>query len=172
MQRAVILILFTLFPVPSGIDRAFPEVTGNTFLIHVKSLSGNRALQFHAIADTCLEALKGGHRVIVIFDVDAVKAIKIGSWYGGHTTILDRLAFDDEERKKYAETLGISVSSSPSNHGELFRLLRGKGAEQYANKEAMRYHQITEDGYDTSVVPAGPDTLIDMFNDADVYISY
>jgi hypothetical protein len=164
-----VLALFFLFVFT---DRAFSENTHQVVLIHVKSLKASKEFRLQSITDTTFEALKRGNRVIVLFDVEAVKAIKIGRWYGGDTTILDKVKIKDEHRKKLSNDLNISLASLPSNYGELFRLMRGKGVELYTDKMIMKAMKIEDEEFDTAFTPIDSDQIFDIFLNTDVYLSY
>jgi hypothetical protein len=140
-------------------------------VIHVKTLADQNN-QFFFIPQLALRALETGHRVAILFDAKGVMAIKIGHWYGGDTTVLDKIGISKEERASLAGQLGLSPASAPSNHGEFLRLLRGKGVELYANEEMMRTYRIAKDKYDTSVIPVGLDRMMELLREADAYLSY
>lgn len=125
-----------------------------------------------AITTTSLEALKLRKKAIIFFDVEAVKAVKIGRWYGGDTTILDKVRIKDDQRKKLSNELNISLASLPSNYGELFRLLRGKGVDLYFNEAVMKALNIEDEGYDLAFTPINNDKIAEIFLNSDVYISY
>lgn len=142
-----------------------------TLIIHVKSLADQNN-RFFFVPQLALRALEMGHRVIILFDAKGVMAIKIGHWYGGDTTVLDKIEISKEERASLAAQLGFSPASAPSNHGEFLRLLRGKGVELYANEEMMRTYRIAKDKYDTAVIPVGLDRMMELLSEADAYLSY
>ena len=59
-----------------------------------------------------------------------------------------------------------------SDYGDLLRLFRGKGVELYVSNDMMRHHNITEDIYDNVFIPIEPDRMLEIFNQADMYLSY
>jgi hypothetical protein len=164
--------LLTLFFLIVFTDHGLSENSGQVVLIHVKSVKTNKEFRLQSITDTSLNALKRKNRVIVFFDVKAVKAIKIGRWYGGDTTLLDKVKIKDDKRNILSNDLNISLPNIPSNYGELFRLMRGRGVELYASKNMMRALRIDDEEYDTAFTPINNDHIVDIFLDADVYISY
>lgn len=172
MQGAALRLLLGLVLSLAVAAQALPGEERKVLLIHVKTFDGDNAHRCRSIAVLSLEALSRGRRVVVLFDMQAVKAIKIGSWYGGDTTPLDKIAFHAEEREMFAKELGLSVASAPSNYGELFRLLRGKGVELYAGKRMMKAFGIRRDGYDTVVTPVETKRINDLFEESDVTVSY
>lgn len=151
---------------------AFSDNNDQVVLIHVKNLKTNKLLRLQTITSTGLEALQHGKRVIIFFDVDAVKAVKIGRWYGGDTTILDKVRITDEQRRKLSSDLKISLASLPSNYGELFRLIQGKGIQLYVNGTVMKALKIDDEEYDFAFTPVYDDKITEMFLNADVYVSY
>jgi hypothetical protein len=164
-----LLALFFLFVFT---NRAFPENADQVVLIHVKSFKTNKEFRLQSITDISLEALRHRKRVIVLFDIEAVKAIKIGRWYGGDTTLLDKVNIKDNQRKKLSNDLNISFSSIPSNYGELFRLMRGKGVELYVNETVMKALKIEDEEYDFAFTPISNEKIVDIFLNTDVYLSY
>jgi hypothetical protein len=80
-----VLLLFS-FP-----GLALTDKTDQIVLLHVKNLKTEKELTLKAIVATSLEALKHSKKVVIFFDAGAVKAIKIGRWCGGDTTILDKV---------------------------------------------------------------------------------
>jgi hypothetical protein len=151
---------------------ALTEKTDQIILLHIKNLKTEKELTLKAIVSTSLEALKHSKKVVIFFDAGAVKAIKIGRWYGGDTTILDKVDFNEEQREKLSKSLNISLASTPSNYGELFRLLRGKGIELYANKTILTELKIEDGQYDTAFEPIDQEQIVDLLLTADVYVSH
>lgn len=141
------------------------------FLFHVKS-SFRSCDHVATVLQMALSALQEGYRVILLFDSRGVKLIKIGTWYGGDTTALDKADLTESERRSLANRLDLSLASAPTNYGELIRLLRGKGVELYANEKMMGLYGIEKDEYDTAVTPVGIEKIVELFEQADVYVSY
>jgi len=142
-----------------------------TFLIHIRSLPDSQE-QFSGIPLTVLAALDKGYAVSILFDGHAVKVSRLGSWYGGDTTILDRMPVPESSRKVLAEKVGVSLSSFPDNHGDLLRFLRGRGVTLYVNREAMASYAITSEKADNVFTPVQPDQMVNLFGSADVYVAY
>jgi hypothetical protein len=164
-----VLALF-FFLVLTG--QALSEKNDQAVLIHVKSIIANKKFRLQSITNTSLEALKRGNKVIIFFDVGAVKAVKIGKWYGGDTTILDKVKIKEDQRKKLSNDLNISLASLPSNYGELFRLMRGKGIQLFVNETVMKALKIEDEEYDFAFTPINDDKISDIFLNSDIYISY
>jgi len=150
---------------------ALAQDGGRVFLFHVKS-SFRSCDHVSTVPQMALGALQKGYRVILLFDSRGVKLIKIGAWYGGDTTALDKADITESERKALAARLNLSLASTPSNYGEFLRLLRGKGVELYANEKMMDFYGIEKDEYDTAVTPVGIEKIVELFEQADIYVSY
>lgn len=164
------IFVFFLFVV--CVDPAFPQKTDQIVLFHVKSLTANKEFVLQSLVETCLETLKHSNKVIIYFDLEAVKAIKIGSWYGGDITILDKVDLNNEQRRKLSANLKISLASIPSNYGELFRLIRGKGIELYTNETILKKLGLGDEEYDMVFVPIGNEQFVEILLNSDVYVSY
>jgi hypothetical protein len=165
---SIIFVLLALFS--SG--PAFSQKNDQVVLIHVKNLKTEKELTLQAIVATSLAALNQSNRVVIFFDAGAVKAIKIGRWYGGDTTILDKVDIKGEQHKKLSGELNISQASTPSNYGDLFRLLRGKGIALYVSKPIIEELELDDEHYDTAFDPIDYEKIMEMISSADVYLSY
>jgi predicted peroxiredoxin len=172
MKRAL-LFMMTLVFCSSCPNFAFGESdAARTFLIHVKSSMTKHGARTVFIPHLVLNALKQGYKVVILFDDDGVLAIKIGAWYGGHTTPLDKMALPAEERRALSALLGVPDSSLPDNYGDFVRFLKGKGVELYANKIVMELRNIKGDKYDHAVTPVGMDRMVEILEGATVYVAY
>lgn len=147
-------------------------VTDRTVLIHVTSVPSDDESRFYSMARLAVAALEKGHTVIMFFDGKGARSVKLGSWYGGETSLLDKLDIPDMEQKTLADALGLTVASAPSNYGDLLRLFRGKGVELYVNSDMMAVYNIEGDKHDTAFVPVEPIKMMDIIDRADVYVSY
>jgi hypothetical protein len=171
-RKTIFYWLLALFLLFNFTDQAFSENIDQVVLIHVKSVKTNKEFRLQSITTTSLEALNRKNKIIIFFDLEAVKAIKIGRWYGGDTTILDKVKIKDYQRKKLSNDLNISLASLPLNYGELFRLMRGKGVELYVNETVMKELKIEDEEYDFAFTPINNDKIVDIFLNSDIYISY
>jgi hypothetical protein len=167
--RAVIILVF-ICVAPIVVSAA--PTTNKTIVLHITTVPGDDPGRFYSIARMTVTALDKGHRVIMLFDGEGARSVKLGSWYGGDTSLLDKLDIPDSERMILAKDLGLTTASTPSNYGELMRLFRGKGVALYVNRDMMRPLDITEEEYDTVFVPVGPDKMLEIMEDADMYVSY
>ncbi len=172
MKRALLLIMtLVFFSVCSSFAFA-GSGTAKTFLIHVKSPMTKHCARTIFIPHLAVNALQQGYEVVILFDDEGVSAIKIGAWYGGHTTPLDKTALPEEERRALSALLGVPDSSIPDNYGDFVRFLRGKGVELYANKIVMELRNIRGDKYDHAVTPAGMDKMVEILGRATTYVAY
>jgi hypothetical protein len=166
VHRALVtsLLFVAVFFVLPGMVRAGG---GALFLIHVQDED-----RYDAVPELALSALERGRRAAVLFDSRAVRLMRIGHWYGGDTTPLDKMALPETRRALLAKRLGLSLASTPGNHGDLLRFLRGRGVELYASVRAMEMHGVTEDASDTVVTPLGEGEMVDLLGRASTYVSY
>ena len=172
MKRALLLIMTLVF-FSTWPSFAFAgSGPAKTFLIHVKSPMAKHCARTIFIPHLALSALQQGYQVVILFDDDGVSAIKIGSWYGGHTTPLDKTMLPEEERRSLSALLGVLDSSLPDNYGDFVRFLKGKGVELYANKIVMELRNIRGDKYDHAVTPVGMDSMVEILERATIYVTY
>jgi hypothetical protein len=146
--------------------------TEKSLLIHVTSVPDSDENQFYAIPQLALKALQKGHRVTILFDGRGVKLIKIGHWYGGDTTILDKVEVTEEERQLLSAELGLPPSSVPGNYGDFIRFMKGRGVHLFANGKMMKFYGIGDEEYDFVVIPVGPDRVLQIIEETDIYVSY
>jgi len=172
MKRALLLLTTLVFFSMCSILAFAGSGTAKTFLIHVKSPMAKHCTRTIFIPHLALSALQQGYKVVILFDDDGVSAIKIGSWYGGHTTPLDKTTLPEEERRSLSALLGIPDSSLPDNYGDFVRFLKGKGVELYANELVMELRNIRGDKYDHAVTPVGVDKMVELLDGATIYVAY
>jgi len=147
------------------------ENTARTFLIHITTLP-NSEDPFRDIPLMVLAALEKGYAVSMLFDGPAVKVSRLGAWYGGDTTILDRMPVPESAKQVMAEKVGLSAGSFPDNHGDLLRFLRGRGVNLYVSQEAMAQYSIMDEDADNVFASVPPERMVSLFAGADVYVSY
>ena len=169
MKRALLVIVILVF-LPAA---AFAgSDTPKTFLIHVKSSMTKHDARTFIMPHVALTALLQGYKVIILFDDEGVNAIKIGRWYGGHTTPLDKAFLPEQERVALSAQLGVSATSIPDNYGDFLRFLKGKGVELYANKVVMDLRNIGRDRFDHAVTPLSIEKMAEIFERAAVTVAY
>ena len=169
MKRALLTIIFLLLlPVAAFAGSDTPK----TFLIHVKSSMNRHDARTVVMPHVALTALLQGYKVIILFDDEGVQAMKIGHWYGGHTTPLDKTPLPEEELRSLSALLGVPSTGIPDNYGDFLRFLKGKGVELFANKVAMDLRNIGEDRFDHAVTPVAVEKMVEMFERAAVTVAY
>ena len=168
MKRALLALVMLMF-LPVAVGRT---ETPKTFLIHVTSSMNKHDARTVVMPHVALSALLKGYKVVILFDDEGVQAIKIGHWYGGHTTPLDKTALPEEELRSISARLGLPAASIPDNYGDFLRFLKGKGAELFASKLAMDLRDIGGDRFDHAVTPVDIEKMLEMFERAAVTVRY
>lgn len=168
MRRALLPAALLFLSAPSYAESGAPK----TFLIHVKSSMAEHDARTSVVPRVALTALQHGYKVVILFDDEGVNAIKIGRWYGGHTTPLDKAPLPELERMALSAQLGVPTTSFPDNYGDFLRFLKGKGIELYANQVVMDFRNIGKDKFDHAVTPVGIEKMVEMFEGAEVTVAY
>jgi predicted peroxiredoxin len=168
MKRALLIIILMFLPAAAFAGSDTPK----TFLIHVKSSMNKHDARTVVMPHVALAALLRGYKVIILFDDEGVQAIKIGHWYGGHTTPLDKTALPEEELRSLSARLGVPSTSIPDNYGDFLRFLKGRGVELFVNQVAMDLRDIGEDGFDHAVTPVAIEKMVELFERAAVTVAY
>ena len=169
MRRAMLVFVILMF-LPSAALAG--SDTPKTFLIHVKSSLNRHDARTVVMPHVAVAALLQGYKVVILFDDEGVRAIKIGHWYGGHTTPLDKTALPEEELRSLSARLGVPSASIPGNYGDFLRFLKGKGVELLANKVAMDLQDIGGDRFDHAVTPVAIEKMVELFERAAVTVAY
>jgi predicted peroxiredoxin len=169
MRRAIVVFLIlTFLPAAALAGSGAPK----TFLIHVKSSLDKHDARTVVMPHVAVTALLQGYKVIILFDDEGVQAIKIGHWYGGHTTPLDKTALPEEELRSLSALLGVPSTTIPDNYGDFLRFLKGRGVELVANKVAMDLRNIVGDRFDHAVTPVAIEKMVELFEKAAVTVAY
>lgn len=169
MRRAFIAIIAPVLFFAAALSS---PGAAKTFVIHVTNSMTKCNERTVFIPHLAIDALSRGYKVAILFDDEGVSTVKIGEWYGGHTTPLDRAAIPGTELQSLSARLGVPSSSLPDNYGDLMRFLKGKGVELYANKSAMDLRNIGEDSFDHAVTPLAIEKMVELFEKAAVMVSY
>jgi hypothetical protein len=143
-----------------------------TVLIHVTTTLTRNDARTHNVAFLALDALEQGRRAVVLFDDRGVKAVKLGAWYGGDTSPLDKTMLPEQDRNALSARLKVPLASIPENFGDFLRFLKGKGLELYVSSTALQRCGISEDKYDHAALPVDSRAMLELFEQADVYITY
>jgi hypothetical protein len=125
-------------------------------------------LVFRVIAS----AMRKGHHVVLLFDADGAASLRMGRWFGGHSTPIDRVRITEEERGHLASLLGTAPDAIPDIYGSLLHFLKGRGLRAYVNKRALELRGIGEDIYDHAAEAVTEDVIIELLNGATAYVAY
>jgi len=165
------LVILLLFAAPSAV-RAVDKGPDRVLLVHVTSLldkdTDRTALVFRVIAG----ALKKDQRVVLLFDAGGAVSLKMGRWFGGHSTPLDRAGISAQERQNLAALLGTTVDDIPDIYGSLMHFLRGRGVAIYVSRQALELHGIGGDQYDHAAEPADELKVLELIGRATMSLSY
>jgi hypothetical protein len=166
-----LLMVLPLVAAPAGAA----EVTGGPgeiLLVHVTSPldqdTGKTVLVFRAVAT----ALKKGHKVALFFDAEGAASLKMGRWFGGHSTPIDRVAISERDRRDLAALLETTPDGIPDIYGSLLHFLKGRGMAVYVNKRALELRGIGEDQYDHAAEAVEENRIVDLLTTATAYLSY
>jgi hypothetical protein len=102
-------VLLLAAPVPAAEADRLPE---RTLLVHVKTQLDGGTDRTQLVPRLVAEALAKGTKVVLLFDAEGVLSLKVGRWFGGHSTPLDRVKITPRERQHLAGLLG----TTPSRH--------------------------------------------------------
>jgi hypothetical protein len=81
--RTVFLLMVMLFPAPLSAADAEP---GRTLLVHVKTCLDGGNDHTRLIPQVIAGALKKGYKAVLLFDGEGVLSLKMGRWFGCHST--------------------------------------------------------------------------------------
>jgi hypothetical protein len=169
--RALILLIALLLAPPTGAAAA-EKARDQVLLVHVTSLldggTDRTALVFRVVA----AGLKQGRRVALCFDAEGVLSLKMGRWFGGHSTPIDRVKIPLAERKELAAMLGTTPDGIPDIYGSLLHFLKGRGVSVYASEKALKLRGLWPERYDQAAEPVNEERMLDLLRGAGTYLSY
>jgi hypothetical protein len=141
-------------------------------LVHVITIldsdQDRTALVFRVVA----AGLKQGRHVILLFDAQGVASLKIGRWFGGHSTPIDRVLISPQDRKDMAAMLGTAPEDMPDIYGSLLAFLKGRGVEILASKRALELADLWPDRFDQIPEPASDERMLELLDRANDYLVY
>ena len=170
--RALLVPLAMLFlasPVPAAEAEAVPQ---RPYLVHVKTLLDGDTDRTVLVPQVIAGALKKGHKVVLLFDAEGVRSLKMGRWFGGHSTPLDRVGISARERQHLAGLLGTTPDGIPDIYGSLLHFLKGRGVSVYVNRQALALRGIDDDHFDHVAEAAGEERIVELLSAAGTYVSY
>lgn len=168
--RAVVLTLLVVFlfvlPAAWSADRE------QLILVHVTTLLDGGSDRTVLVPQVIAEALKKGYKVVLLFDAEGVRSLKMGRWFGGHSTPLDRVEITRKERQHLAGLLGTTPEGIPDIYGSLLHFFKGRGVAVYVNKQALQIHGIDDDHFDHAAEAVGGERIVELLAGAERYVSY
>jgi sulfur relay (sulfurtransferase) DsrF/TusC family protein len=164
--RAAVLMLALLF---AGSLQAAEQ---SSLLVHVTNPldggSGRAALVFRVVA----AAMQKGQHVSVLFDAEGVASLKMGRWFGGHSTPIDRIEIRDGDREDLAKFLGTTPAGIPDIYGSLLHFLKGRGLAVYVNERALELQDIDEESFDHAAEAVTEEQMLELLSTASVQVTY
>jgi hypothetical protein len=171
-QRMLALAIAFLLTSSSAVLTAKERGQGKILLVHVTTLldrdQDRTALVFRVVA----AGLKKSQHVILIFDAQGVASLKIGRWFGGHSTPIDRVFIFPQDRKDLAAMLGSAPEEIPDIYGSLLAFLKGRGVEIWASKRALEVAGLWPDRFDQIAEPASEERMLELLGRANAYLAY
>lgn len=166
---ALTVMLFLALPVHAADAPAAPP---RTYLVHVKTLLNGDTDRTVLVPQVIAGALKKGHKVALLFDAEGVLSLKMGRWFGGHSTPIDRVEIAAKERLRLAGLLGTTPEGIPDIYGSLLHFLKGRGVSVYVNKQALVLRGVDDDHFDHVAEAVGEERIVDLLATAGAYVSY
>lgn len=170
--RAVFLLMVMLLfadVLPAADAERVPE---KTLLVHVKTLLDGGTDRTVLVPEMIAGALKKGYKIVLLFDAEGVQSLKMGRWFGGHSTPLDRVEITRKEQQHLADLLGTTTDGIPDIYGSLLHFFKGRGVVISVNKQALQLYAIDEDHFDHTAEAVGAERIVELLAGAELYISY
>jgi len=171
----LLVLLFTLPNLALGKDFSSSPKNVNGpkhFLFHVKTSLDEDDAQICVAPNVAWAALQKGHAVTLLFDGSAVTSVKKGSWFNADQTGMDKAKLPEREREALAEQFNHPLDQVPHNYGEYLGFLKSKGAKLYINRTMMRLYKIDPKIIDSNLEPITLPKMIELMEEADVYMVY
>jgi hypothetical protein len=162
-------VLLLAAPVPAAEADRLPE---RTLLVHVKTQLDGGTDRTQLVPRLVAEALAKGTKVVLLFDAEGVLSLKVGRWFGGHSTPLDRVKITPRERQHLAGLLGTTPDGLPDIYGSLLHFFRGRGVAVFVSRQALLLRRIDDDHFDHAADAVGEDRILGLLAGAGMYISY
>lgn len=172
MRSMIALAIAFLLALSPVVLTAAGKGQRKVLLVHVTTLldgdQDRTALVFRMVAT----GLKKGLHVILLFDTQGVESLRIGRWFGGHSTPVDRVLISPQDRKDLAAMLGTAPEEIPDIYGSLLAFLKGRGVEIWASKRALELTGLWPDRFDQIAGPASEERVLELLGRADEYLAY
>ena len=170
IRRALaVCVLLILITAPAAIAE---EATTKLLLVRVTTLLDGGTDRTALVFRTTASALKRGYRVALFFDAEGVSSLKMGRWFGGHSTPIDRVQIPAQERRDLAGLLGATPDGIPDIYGSLLHFLKGRGVVIMANKRALELRGLWPDRFDQAAEPVDEVQALDILGRAAWQVSY
>jgi len=170
--QALVLLAGLLLAAPPSTAAAAERVPVRTFLVHVKTLLDGGTERTVIVPRVIAGALKTGRKVVILFDAEGALSLKMGRWFGGHSTPLDRVKITPLERQHLAGLVGTTPDGIPDIYGSLMHFFKGKGVAVYVNEQALRVYRIDGDHFDHAAEAVGEVRIVELLAGAGTYVSY
>ena len=164
---ALAMLLFAATPV-----RAAEAAAGGTLLINVMTLLDDGTDRTVLVPQAVAGALKKKYAVVLLFDAEGVGSLKMGRWFGGHSTPIDRVKIAPAERQHLAGLLGTTADGIPDIYGSLLHFFKGRGVVVYVNKRALALRGIDNDHFDHVAEAVEDERIVELLASAQVYAAY
>jgi len=164
---ACIALLLLAVPADAG-EKAQQKV----LLVRVTTLLDRSTDRTPLVFRTVAAGLQKGHRVGLHFDAEGVSSLKMGRWFGGHSTPIDRITIPPKERKELAGLLGTTPDGIPDIYGSLLHFLKGRGVAVSASRKALELRGLWPDKYDQAAEPIDDVQAMEFLTRSAWQISY
>jgi hypothetical protein len=171
VRTLLVLMVMLLFAAPVSAAEA-DTVPERTVLVHEKTLLEGGTDRTVLVPQVIAGALRKGYKVVLLYDAEGVLSLKMGRWFGGHSTPIDRVKIAPRERQHLAGLLGTTPDGIPDNYGSLLHFLKGRGLRVYVNKRALEIRRIDNDQYDHAAEAVAEEQIVDLLTAATAYLSY
>jgi hypothetical protein len=169
-QRALaVMASLLLIAAPAAAAEKKPE---KILLVRVTTRLDGRTDRTALVFRTVASALNKGHHVTLFFDAEGISSLKMGRWFGGHSTPIDRVRITAQERKDLAALLGTAPDGIPDIYGSLLHFLKGRGVAVMANKRALELRGLWPDRFDQAAEAIDEAQALDLIARATWQMSY
>ena len=172
--RVGLLLLLVLLSVATAAVGAVEKEAGpeRMLLVHVTSLLDDSADRTGLVFRVIATGLRKGYRVVLLLDAEGAGSLKMGRWFGGHSTPLDRAPIAPNERERLGMLLETTAEGLPDIYGSLMHFLRGRGVAIYVNKRALELRGIGDEQYDHAAEAVTEEQIVDLLATTAVYVAY
>jgi hypothetical protein len=171
-MKARMLLLTAVLLLAASAAPASDAAQERTLLVHVKTLLDGGTDRTVLVPQVVAGALGKGWKVAILFDAEGVGSIRMGRWFGGHSTPLDRVKIDPPERQHLAGLLGTAPGGLPDIYGSLLHFLKGRGVAVYVNRQALLLAGIGDEQFDHAAEAVGEERIVELLAGAGRYVSY